>query len=124
MIALESIATERGKALPVSVSLPFRSLFHADWSTVAKKRWVAHAARTDEGWQAMLPYPVGDTRDFVDALFAAAGPVLAGFDFPIGVPASFGQLTGLTNFSTAVSIPRQSPGALGCEPLEAAIWGR
>jgi hypothetical protein len=79
-------------------------LFHADWSTVAKKRWVASATRIDSGWQMMLPRPVRDTRAFVNELFTAVGPLFAGFDFPIGVPAVYGQLTGLADFLTALEV--------------------
>jgi hypothetical protein len=92
---------ELGVAAPVTT---FRSLFHADWSTAAKKRWVANATRTDAGWQVTPPRPVGDTRAFVDELFTAVGPVLAGFDFPIGVPAAYGQLTGLADFPAALEV--------------------
>ncbi len=82
----------------------FRSLLHADWSKHAKNRWVARAARTDAGWQVAPPRLVGDTRAFVDELFITVDPVLAGFDFPIGVPAAYGQLTGLPDFSTALEV--------------------
>ena len=51
-----------------------------------------------------LPSLVGDTRAFVDKLFTAVGPVLAGFDFPIGVPAAYGQLTRLPDFLTALEV--------------------
>jgi hypothetical protein len=40
----------------------------------------------------------------VDELFTASGPVLAGFDFPIGVPTAYGRLTGLANFSAALEV--------------------
>lgn len=45
--------------------------------------------------------PVGDAQAFRDTLFADAtgGVVLAGFDFPIGVPTSYGLKTGLTRFT-------------------------
>lgn len=85
-------------------SLPFQSLFHADWSKDAKKRWVARAARIDCGWQVAAPRLVGDIGTFVDALFTLPGPVLAGFDFPIGVPRSYGELTGLPDFPTALEV--------------------
>jgi Protein of unknown function (DUF429) len=85
-------------------SIPFRSVFHADWSTATKKRWVAKVARTDTGWHVTLPRPVLNTPAFVDELFTTPGPVLAGFDFPIGLPAAYGRLTGLANFSAALEL--------------------
>jgi Protein of unknown function (DUF429) len=88
----------------VSVSIPFRTIFHADWSTAARKRWVARAERTEMGWQIELPRLAGDTRALVDELFTAIGPVIAGFDFPIGLPAAYGGLTGLADFPTALDV--------------------
>jgi hypothetical protein len=88
----------------LTASMPFQRVFHADWSTTAKKRWVASAVRTDSGWQVAAPRLVGDTRIFVDGLFTAPGPVLAGFDFPIGVPAFYWRLTALENFPTALNV--------------------
>jgi hypothetical protein len=104
MNILDSSASKSnpGKASPMSNSIPFHCLFHADWSTAAKKRWVACASRTGTGWHVASPRLVHDTQGFVNELFASSGPVLAGFDFPIGVPASYGQLTGLTDFPTAL----------------------
>lgn len=90
--------------LALSVSIPFRTVFHADWSTTANKRWVASAARTDAGWHVALPRPVLNTPAFVDELFTVSRPVLAGFDFPIGVPTAYGRLTGLANFLTALEV--------------------
>jgi hypothetical protein len=87
------------------VTVPtFRSLFHADWSNAANKRWVARATRSNIGWRVTPPSPVGDTRVFADELFTAVGPVLAGFDFPIGLPAAYGQLTGLADFPAALEV--------------------
>ncbi|HKW54870.1 MAG TPA: hypothetical protein VJO12_14350 [Stellaceae bacterium] len=83
--------------------IPFRRLFHADWSTAAKKRWVACAAWNNAGWEISPPRLVGDTRAFVDELFTASSPVLVGFDFPIGVPVAYGRLTGLADFLTALN---------------------
>jgi hypothetical protein len=37
-------------------------------------------------------------------LFTAMGPVLAGFDFPIDVPATYGRSTGLADLSTALAV--------------------
>ena len=52
----------------------------------------------------MLPRLVGDTRQFVDQLFSTIGPLLAGFDFPIGVPVSYGQLIGVADFPSALDV--------------------
>lgn len=75
-------------------------LVHADWSISPKKRWVARAVWTG-GWTVTEVQPVGPTPVFVvDLLTAAvAHRVLAGFDFPIGLPRSYGAKTGETDFS-------------------------
>lgn len=51
------------------------------------------------------PFPVGALDGFVADLFArgAAGPLLAGFDFPIGLPAGFARRTGLSDFLAALA---------------------
>jgi uncharacterized protein (UPF0332 family) len=87
----------------VLAPIPFRTLFHADWSITEKKRWVAGAVRVDGGWHVTAPQLVGDSQKYVDRLFSAVGPVLAGFDFPIGVPAAYGERTGFTDYLTALS---------------------
>ncbi len=56
--------------------------------------------RTDTGWHVAAPAPVGDLDRFVRALVDGP-PTLAGFDFPIGLPAAFGRRTGLPDFRTA-----------------------
>jgi uncharacterized protein (UPF0332 family) len=83
-------------------SIPFRTLLHADWSIAQSKRWVTVATRVDGGWHVLPPHLVGDSGNYVDRLFRASGPVLAGFDFPIGVPAAYGEGTGFTDFLTAL----------------------
>jgi hypothetical protein len=71
---------------------------------VCSTRWAASAVRTYTGWQVTSPRPVPNPPAFVDALYAATSPVLAGFDFPIGVPAAYGGLTGLTTFLAALEV--------------------
>ncbi|HTR16896.1 MAG TPA: hypothetical protein VMI52_07680 [Acetobacteraceae bacterium] len=88
----------------MTASIPFRSVFHADWSTTTKKRWVASALRMESGWQVEAPRLVTDTRAFIDGLFMVPGPVIAGFDFPVGVPAAYGRQTGLKNFLSALDV--------------------
>lgn len=77
-------------------------LLHADWSVAADKRWVAAAKRIEGRWRIFDVRKVGTTADFVRSLISAGQvePVVAGFDFPIGVPASYGARTGLPDFPT------------------------
>lgn len=78
----------------------FDVLAHADWSVSPKKRWVARAEWSG-GWTVTAVEPVGPTPRFVAALLgvAATRRVLAGFDFPIGLPRSYGAKTGEADFS-------------------------
>jgi hypothetical protein len=79
----------------------FDLLFHADWSVAAKKRWMAVAEQRTTGWVVEAPELVGPTGSLLDRAFSAASEgrrVLVGFDFPIGVPAAYGNLTELGNF--------------------------
>jgi len=82
------------------VSQPhFTTLIHADWSVNPSKRWLARAVWNGE-WTVVAIEPVGPIDKFVQALGAQARtePVLVGFDFPIGVPANYGNRTGLSGF--------------------------
>ncbi len=76
----------------------FDTVLHADWSVAASKRWVAEATRSDRGWIVAAPRLVGDCAAFVEQLFARKRGTLAGFDFPIGVPAAYGRMTGLDDY--------------------------
>lgn len=76
----------------------FDTVLHADWSVAAGKRWVAEATRSDRGWIVAAPRLVGDCASFVEQLFARGRGTLAGFDFPVGVPAAYGRMTGLDDY--------------------------
>lgn len=80
-------------------------LIHADWSVSPKKRWAASAVRRD-GWTVISVAPVGPTPAFVESLVkaGAARRVLAGFDFPIGLPRTYGDKTGETNFAAFLRV--------------------
>ena len=82
----------------------FATLVHADWSVHPAKRWAASARRRAGGWTVFSLAVVGPSQDHIDRLFASTsdGPVLAGFDFPIGLPYSFGPRTAQTSFHTAL----------------------
>ncbi len=78
---------------------------HCDWSMYPSKRWMAVAVRQSGGWRISEPEPVGDTSSLFSRLAErkqSDGSVLAGFDFPIGLPAKYGALTGLSDFNEAI----------------------
>jgi len=77
-------------------------LVHADWSTSPSKRWAATAVRRSIGWRVEAPRQVGNTELFLGDLRKGPGSTLAGFDFPIGLPESYGQRTGLADFCSAL----------------------
>ena len=80
----------------------FVRLIHADWSTSAAKRWAVEARRLPTGWIVDAPRRVGPIEHFVESLLHEPQPTLAGFDFPIGVPAFFGRRTEFGGFSEAI----------------------
>jgi len=75
-------------------------LVHADWSVSPGKRWAARARLGGDGWLIGAVEPVGDCSAFVQSLVTASKQevVLAGFDFPIGVPDAYGARSGLSSF--------------------------
>jgi hypothetical protein len=82
-----------------SLRLPSLAV-HADWSIDARKRWMARARRTGGGWRVMAPELVGEVRDFLARLLAAAdgGAVAMGLDLPIGVPRAYAVRRGEEGF--------------------------
>ena len=83
----------------------FDRLVHADWSVSPKKRW-ATRAQWEEGWTVTDVSLVGPSPAFVSDLLrqAVTQRVLAGFDFPIGLPRRYGTKTGETNFSSFLKV--------------------
>lgn len=85
---------------------------HADWSTHAAKRWMAAATLERGRYRAHAPEPVGDPATLMARLRDRApdgGAVLAGFDFPIGLPARYAHSVGVTDFLAL--LPRPGEGA-------------
>jgi len=78
----------------------FDQLIHADWSVSPRKRWAATAVRQAGCWVVEAPALVGSAEALLERAFAAAvwQRVLLGFDFPIGVPATYGAQTGIRSF--------------------------
>jgi hypothetical protein len=81
---------------------PYTRLVHSDWSISPRKRWAATAVREKTGWRVEAPTRVGDTELFLNYLREGPGLTLAGFDFPIGLPESYGQKTRLADFCGAL----------------------
>ncbi len=77
-------------------------LIHSDWSTSPRKRWAATAVRESIGWQVGVPVRVSDSEAFLRYLREGQGLTLAGFDFPIGLPESYGEKTSLEDFCEAL----------------------
>jgi hypothetical protein len=75
---------------------------HSDWSTSPRKRWIATARLVDGRYCLAAPRKVG--AGLVPSLLASVsqGCVLAGFDFPIGLPWRYGQATRFGNFRQAI----------------------
>ncbi len=80
-------------------------LIHADWSVAPKKRWAASATWARR-WTIDAVSPVGPMDRFVLNLIklGASHRVIAGFDFPIGVPTPYGAKTGLPGFRALVGL--------------------
>ena len=79
---------------------------HSDWSVKPEKRWCAIAALQPGGRYLIdAPKPVGDIGTFFDRLrtrVAGDAAVLAGFDFPIGLPERYACKVGITDFRDAL----------------------
>ncbi|MEZ2132824.1 MULTISPECIES: DUF429 domain-containing protein [unclassified Sinorhizobium] len=75
---------------------------HCDWSIDRSKRWMSVARRANGRWQLASPELVGPADTLLMRLRDRAGHrdggVLIGFDFPIGLPARYGRLTGMASF--------------------------
>jgi hypothetical protein len=73
-----------------------RSVVHADWSMHPKKRWASHARLVD-GVRYAVDAPALVTPAQLLSLLLEPG-VLAGFDFPIGIPSAYARRVGAHSF--------------------------
>ena len=78
---------------------------HCDWSKDPKKRWMAVAVQNNDRWALGNPEPVVEASKLfqkLDIQRQEDGAILVGFDFPIGIPARYGALTGFPDFKSAL----------------------
>ncbi|GHC18978.1 hypothetical protein GCM10010082_08050 [Kushneria pakistanensis] len=75
-------------------------LLHADWSLSPSKRWYAQARRIDGQWLVSDAARIEHVYRWRDNVLMSSdhGTTLAGFDFPIGVPAQWAARAGVTDF--------------------------
>jgi hypothetical protein len=76
-------------------------IVHCDWSKSPGKRWAAVGRLSAEGaYSVGRPAPVGDPATFFDRLrlIAPTGAIVAGFDFPIGIPRGYAEAAGIESF--------------------------
>lgn len=71
-------------------------LVHTDWGKDAKKRWSAVARRHGETWRLSEPEPHWPAARLLNE--ATNRSVLAGFDFPIGVPMAWARKIDANSF--------------------------
>jgi hypothetical protein len=73
-----------------------------DWSISPRKRWLA-AAKLSAGasYEIAAPVQVDRIDDFFSTLRVSAptGAILAGFDFPIGIPRHYAEKAGIEQFT-------------------------
>jgi hypothetical protein len=77
-------------------------IYHADWGTAASKRWLAQATLdADDRYTAHAPALIEDNVDLIPSIrkqLDDGGCALVGFDFPIGIPASYSVQAGVSAF--------------------------
>jgi hypothetical protein len=81
----------------------FDALLHANWSCNDKKRWIATAELGTTSWKVYVPKPAPGRVELVELIEGSGRRVLAGFDFPIGLPVAFGRQIGFDGFLKALS---------------------
>jgi hypothetical protein len=82
----------------------FARLIHSDWSTTPNKRWAVEARNMSSGWLVEAPRPVGRIEEFLSDLLGSPQPTLAGFDFPIGIPAAHARRAKVSRFTEVLEV--------------------
>ena len=79
-------------------------IYHADWGTAPNKRWLARATLGANGrYTAHAPTMIIQHENLIPSIRSKIGDdfcALVSFDFPIGIPASYARLTGVTDFKS------------------------
>jgi len=77
-------------------------IVHADWSKDCHKRWAATGILNEDGYYtAKEPSQVKDMLGLLCEMRRASGSdgiILAGFDFPIGLPVKYAERAGIKDF--------------------------
>jgi hypothetical protein len=76
-------------------------VYHADWGTDPKKRWLCKAIRVGDEYTAHAPALVGDHSGLLKRVkdeVGATGAAVVGFDFPIGIPSRYAASLGVADF--------------------------
>ena len=77
----------------------FDMLVHSDWSVHSKKRWSAIAEKIEDKWQITEIKHINKIQDCLLKNASQNGKsILAGFDFPIGIPNFWYELAGINDF--------------------------
>lgn len=77
---------------------------HFDWGVGDRKRWLVRAHAQPRG-RYFIEAPVSADADGALSLAcgdAGSGPILIGFDFPIGLPVAYAEKAGLSDFIAAL----------------------
>ena len=79
-------------------------ILHADWGTAPNKRWLAQAILgTDGRYTSHAAAGIQNHERLIPSVakqVGTGGCAVLGFDFPIGIPASYAQIAGATDFKS------------------------
>ena len=92
---------------------------HADWSAHPRKRWMAVARGSDDALEVSRPCEVGPPATLLQRLAARGdGPLVIGFDFPLGVPLAYAERAGVKSFRELLARAGKGELARFFEPAE------
>src|SRR5437660_12679649 len=82
-------------------------IYHADWGTGPKKRWLARAILGSD-CTAFAPRPITNHTELISSIrrnLPEQGCALIGFDLPIGVPEKYVRSAGIREFKPLLQRP-------------------